>query len=207
MKRRTLRFGFTLVELLTVIAVIAIILAATIPAFNSTLQGFQLTQGARIISDQLYLARQTALAKNRAVEVRFYKFKPQTSINVSYFQGVQAFEIIENGQPKPLGKLHRLPGLVIIDSSATLSPLLGPSRIKQWSTDDPQVRLPEIGTNYEAYAFTYRADGSADLSVNGQEWFMTLHHANMGDGRTDLPPNFATLQIGPWNGQTQLYRP
>ena len=66
--------AFSLVELLVVMAVIAIVAGFAVPAVTTMLKGSQLTQGSQMVVDQIALARQTALSRNRSVEVRFYKF-------------------------------------------------------------------------------------------------------------------------------------
>ena len=66
--------GFSLMELLTVIAVIAVLAAVTLPAMNSTLQGHRLAQGAQMVSDLLGLAGLVAVSGNLVVETRFYSF-------------------------------------------------------------------------------------------------------------------------------------
>ena len=71
--------AFSLVELLVVIAVIAIVAGYAVPAVTTMLKGSQLTQGSQMVVDQIALARQTALSRNRSVEVRFYKYAdPET---------------------------------------------------------------------------------------------------------------------------------
>ena len=66
--------AFSLVELLVVVAVIAIVAGFAVPAVTTMLKGSQLTQGSQTVVDQIALARQTALSRNRSIEVRFYKF-------------------------------------------------------------------------------------------------------------------------------------
>ncbi len=211
MNRSSGQTAFSLIELLAVIAIIAMLLAFTLPAFNSTLQGIQLTQGAQMLSEQIHLARQTALTKNRSIEVRFYRYVDSNANGASgkrFFRALQSFEINDDGTAKPIGKMHRVPNAIILDSSPTLSPLLDTSRLKAWNPPlDPQISLPGIGTSYDAYAFTFRNDGSANLSVANQQWFVSLHNGNAGDNLGKLPADFAVLQIDPWNGQTRLFRP
>ena len=66
--------AFSLVELLVVISVIAIIAGFAVPAVTTMIRGSALAQGSQNIADQIVLARQLALSRNRSVEVRFYKF-------------------------------------------------------------------------------------------------------------------------------------
>jgi uncharacterized protein (TIGR02596 family) len=64
--------GFTLVELLAVIGIMVLMMALIVPAVVGPGNAQNLTNGANAVVDQLNLARQTALATNRPVEVRFY---------------------------------------------------------------------------------------------------------------------------------------
>ncbi len=218
------RDGFTLVELLTVMAVISLIAVLSLPAVNTILRGSLLTQGAQMINDQLGLARQTALSKNRSVEVRFYQFGdpeapgeiPATPSSGKY-RAMQLFEMQDSGAAVAMGKALRLPQSIILDSStgggpgATLSSLLDigttPSLKKVWSALDLQVSVPRVnGTNYNCCAFRFLPDGSTNLSPFSPPgpWFLTLR--SLTDVKSP-PANFFTIQIDATNGHIKTFRP
>lgn len=204
---RSLR-AFSLMELLVVMAIIAILAAAIVPAMNSSLQGYRMTQGAQTIVDQLSLARQAAASRNRVIETRFYSLADSSTGDTSRkYRALQNFELREDGSAAPLDRIVRLPQGIILDSGGALSPLLGNSRMKQWSGNDTQVNLPGVGTSYDTRVIRLRPDGSTDLSAASQPWFLTLHAENAGDGLTALPKNFATIQVDPWTGRAALFRP
>ena len=208
MKRSLLPRGFSLVELLVVMAILIVLMALTLPAINSTMQANNLTHATQAVLDELSLARQSATSKNRVVETRFYRFAdPASGSPDQRFRALQNFELQEDGSAVAIDRMRRLPQGVIIDGGATLSPLLGSARAKQWTTNDTQIPLPGIGTAYETRIFPLRPDGSTDLLASAQPWFATLHYENTGDNLSSPPPNFAMIQIDPWTGQAQLYRP
>jgi uncharacterized protein (TIGR02596 family) len=189
---------------------IGIVMSFTVPAVNSSLRGMQLNQATELINDQIRLARQLALTKNHPVEVRFYQYNdPEApgSGGKPTFRALQSFEINDDGTAKPAGKVYKLPNSVICDSSSSLSPILGSNFKKTWTAIDPIVLIPGIGTNYSANAFQFRPDGSANLPVTGQQWFLTFHYAIAGDNLSSLPPNYSTIQIDPWNGRSRVFRP
>jgi uncharacterized protein (TIGR02596 family) len=211
------RRAFTLLELLTVIALIAIISAFALPAVGSLLRSSGLSQGAQMIADQLNLARQSALTLNRIVEVRFYQFgdpsvpgenpsKPSTG----KYRTMQAFEILDSGSAVPLWKVQYLPTTVVIDSGNTLS-----SIIAQSSSSTPTLTtgaaltnaIPRVGLNYNCVSFRFLPDGSANFAPAAAHWFLTLHTMEAGDALPAPPPNFFALQINPSNGHIQSFRP
>ncbi len=218
--------GFSLVELLVVIAIILSLAALIGPAANLLVKGSGVTQAGQVVLDQFSLARQTAIAKNRPVEVRLYQFADpeaagEGSGNASdgKFRAVQAFEVVVEWNSSgvattnfvPVSSVKRLPVSMIMDSGSTLSTLIG----RASSSAAPRTtsggvlnqRIPRVGLNYNAVSFRYRSDGSTDLPKNGTKWFVTVHDTVFGDRLGEAPKNFSTVMIDPYNGSTKTFRP
>jgi uncharacterized protein (TIGR02596 family) len=222
--------GFSLVELLVVMAIIAIIARFTVPAVSTMLRGARLTQASEMLTDQLSLARQLALSENRPVEVRFFRYGdpevPGENVNVSstgQFRALQIYEILDNGVVMPLDKVQMLPTSVIMNStSGTTTVALSSLFLDQTMVTSAQVltdstapNLPRgVNKNYDYFVFRFLQDGSTSLSpstsqVSGGIWYVTIHDINdlpkiKGSA---LPPNYFTLQIDPLNGLLKSFRP
>lgn len=63
--------GFTLVELLMVVAVAGSLSAVAVPAIGGAMQRYRLNTASRTIMSEIRAARFTAVAKNRTMRVRF----------------------------------------------------------------------------------------------------------------------------------------
>ena len=70
-RRATDERGFSLPEILTVVALIGVLSGITIIAFQSAATTIQGDSNLRIVERQLKLARDTAVAQRRSVEVQF----------------------------------------------------------------------------------------------------------------------------------------
>lgn len=204
--RQTTR-AFSLIELLVVIAVIGIMTALVVPSVGSVLRGNEMNRAEQMVQQQLASARQTAIARNRRVEVRFYKMDNPDDIGTNQtFCALQSFLIDDNNAATPLSRLTKLPASVLMNETAANSSLLQGSD-KTWiAGTDPQISLPGVGTTYTAKSFQFRPDGSTSLSPDSK-WYLTLHAATTGATAPTLPPNFATIQIDPVSGAVRTYRP
>lgn len=96
--------GFTLMEVLTTIAVISIVMAIALPAFTRLLPGIRLSSAARQIATDLQLARMRAIAQHANQTVAFnvdtetYTFGTDTRNLAQLYPGT-TIETLSAGDP------------------------------------------------------------------------------------------------------------
>jgi uncharacterized protein (TIGR02596 family) len=212
------RCGFSLVELVVVLAVVALMAALAAPSVMGGLKSLQLTQAVDMIQDELGYARDYATGRDLSVEIRFYQYGLATMPGESVsnpssgkFRAVQLFEINDSGVASPLGKVQRLPDAVIVDSGNSLSDVLGAANASSVPTSTSGsalgYSLPGLGLQYNAVCFRFLPDGSTTLSSPASSWFITLHYISAGDNLSAPPSNFCTIQLDAVSGHLRIFRP
>jgi uncharacterized protein (TIGR02596 family) len=204
--------AFTLVELLVVLTIMAIIVGISAPAISSVLRSYNLNGASQALIGQLNFARQTAVARNQAVEVRFYKLTDPTSTSNQVYRGVQAFQL---GVPTsgttpvytPITKPYLFPAGIIISSDATTASTIFNAAtfgITGPSTDATQPP-PYNAATY--YSFRFRGTGQTDLTPATTSPVLTVYPENSKIVANGLPADFLTLQIDVINGTVRYYQP
>src|SRR5882762_1324663 len=65
------RAGFTLIDIMVTISVMAIIMAGAVPALINVADGMKLGQGQRDVYQEMQTARLIAVSSNRPMRIRF----------------------------------------------------------------------------------------------------------------------------------------
>ncbi|CAN5761739.1 hypothetical protein BH09VER1_BH09VER1_13320 [soil metagenome] len=189
--------GFSIMELLCVMAIMAILLTGALPALSSLLQSSNLTRGGQMMIDQLSMARQIAAAKNRTVEVRLIKLNPTDGA----YAGLQLWTVEPNGSSTPADRLVRLPNDIYISTSPTLSPPFSTL------TSSNMAVAGLSGLPYTS--FKVRPAGSVEpvqAPANRSSFYFTFVNGRFTNSST-APRNYVTLQINPDTANPIIYRP
>ncbi len=218
--------GFTLIEILVVLAIISVIMFFSVPNMGEIIQGSKLTQAGDQLKFDLGLAQQTAVKDNLTVEVRFYQYRqPDEAADAERktYTAYQMYSLIPDStkpsDPKaerilaPLGKIKKLPVGVVIPSSEVWSTLVANATIANGTEEIFGLLPTEKRTTATYRSFQINPDGSTNLDTSGvEQWFVTLVDstdvARAGGSLDSLAPdNYICIQVDPFNGGTRWFQP
>ncbi len=213
--------GFSLVEMMLVLAVVAILMAFAAPNLFSLISANTLSSEGSVVRNQLTLAQQLAVSKSADVEVRFFKVADFSAAQTeAAFRGFQLFQFDQNGDMSPVSEFFRIRAPIGIHQ--TLSTLLQPgigstAQDKKFGYDSPRLGLYDapagtggalVPTHY--VSFRFRPDGGTDLPARAgsDTWYITLVQGEntLNQGINEIF-NYVCLQVNPHNGQITEFRP
>lgn len=206
--------AFSLVELMAVVAIIALLMALAVPSLGNLIRATEITQGADQLQAAFSQARQIAIARNRTVELRIYRYRDPSQPSdpeTGRFRAVQSFVMESTPEStirQPVSRILRLPRSVYLSCSKNLelSSLLNPARVPQTSGAELKHPISPVELNYMAARIQFFPDGSSNLDVRAKA-FLTIVPATTADDTGSPPANFATLLVQPLSGKTRIFRP
>jgi uncharacterized protein (TIGR02596 family) len=225
--RRKLSNAFSLVEVLVVMAIAAILIGLAIPTTASLMKAYQINSAAQLIVGQLTLARQTALATNHAVQVRFYYLPDYNQANTATPAVFRAMQCFSEGDISPsststtvpltaLTGVNFFPSPVIGSTNANSSSLLASTPTAASSAaGTTDAALPGYGYNYSYVTIRFTAGGKATFAYsstsNGNTTSNTatfiVEKAKIIDSGNNLPADYLTVSLDSVTGSVQVYRP
>lgn len=184
--------AFSLIELLTVVAILSLLLVMIIPSLNSLSDSNNLTMGGQVLADQINAARQTAAARNRAVELRLIK-----QGNGPGYSAVQLWMSREGTNSVAVSRVLPLAKNVVVAESATLSEILKTARSGTMNVG---------GTNSPYMAVQVQPSGLVVPVIPMSASYLTIVPQRAATTNAQ-PANYVTVQINPITGTPLIYRP
>ena len=209
--------AFTLIEMLVVVAIIAILLSLVVPAVVTLMQSSNLNKSAQLLTDELNFARQIALSQNRNVEVRFYKLPSPTNSQDLQFRAFRSLAAIGTSTTEsPLSTVRYLPAPIIISTATDsvtnimVSTLLNAGNPNLSGLMTGTENLPVSGTTPYISFFFRATEGTnlAPITGTNSNWYLTLYSETAANiTATGIPANYFTAQVDPVTGRVLTYRP
>lgn len=210
--------AFSLIELLSVMALISVLAVATVPALRGTLDGINVSGAAGVAEAELLLARQTAISRNLPVEVRFYKYDDGSGeawrlmgiVIPKAYSGQAADEWITTGKV--------LPGGIAFEDTSEYSTVLskasapsGSDPVAPWTTQE-SATAPKLLQNRNFVGFLFNPDGSTNLpskdaSDQSQAWCFTLKNPRSQAVANAPAANYVSIVVDSLTGRTIAYQP
>jgi len=193
-RRMNRRAAFTLLELISVVAILLVLLTVSIRALRGPLEGRALTAGGDRVAGQLALARQSALSENTPVRWELIASADPRNGDAAAFRLMRLLRFDAQARAwQPLGAFVWLPaGVCAKEADSTL--LSDPAPVSFALPDRPSQ-------SGDAAVITFFPSGETSLSPVAIH-SLTLHQPNRPAGG-----DFLTLQIDPVTGQTRFFRP
>ncbi len=226
----TRRAGFTLTELLTVLTVMGIVMAFSVPHMISLTSGASLQKDGKTLITDLGEARQLAMSRSTDIEVRFYENPNAGADQESSFIGYQLFQYPASGvgaASDPSGMIPVRPMRRFSDGSGVntgLSTLLDRalaasdaaalgSGLTAPEFGEAEVKISSGGASesLEFISFRFTGNGGTNLSSlteAGETWHITLVDSVAAESLSagELR-DFYTVQVNPLNGAVRVFEP
>ena len=209
--------AFSLVELLFVMVIIAIIATLTMPAFNSLGRAQAISTAGSNLVDQLAMARQTAVAQNRVVEVRFYKRRefPSQAVSTANPERFRSYrtmvydEAVLNAFAQ--GTLQDFPARVVLCEDKTFSTLIFPYTTTVPARPFLKETLSDAEKDVPYQFIRFTPTGGTGLKAAGtpeaDKWFLSIKSDHDTASTTRPASNYVTVMLDPVSGRSRMYRP
>lgn len=189
--------AFSLIELLSVIAVMLTIAALSLPSISNTLSGMKITSATQTVADEIQVARATALARNTPVEVWFLQKNGR-------FTAVRSLILNADNTTTWASRPRALPDGIVLATHENFSNIIG----SQTLGTPPDSPAGTLGVCLRIFPSGKLELGNAQALGSNEPHFLTLASlAGFDPDSTTLPPNFATIQINPVNSRITTHRP
>jgi len=221
--------AFTLVELLTVVGIIALLIALATPTLVDVIRSTRLSSAGDSLLNRLSLAQQEAIARSKEVEVRFYSYVDPSSDRPSeyIFYAYQVVETPSGQDPRAISEPYYFDSGIVLANDEDLSPLLLTSAEQQIAPlSQKYVFEPASGgsgKDVKYAALRYYPDGSCRLLKGDntsntaaatalaftvppldESFFTLVESQNLG---INPPPNYYCIQVDAYTGKARIYRP
>lgn len=208
-KPRAAAAAFSVVELLVVVAIIALLIGLVVTGFRSISAAASLSNAGHLANDQLVLARQTAQSRSRVVELRIYRVKGRDGQDPAWRALRTVIQTEDQRTPTPLSRVQYLPTGIVFSPEIRYSTLL--SAENPHPSHDAAEDLPgQPATPYKAILFTPGGGTLLDPAgtSGGDKWDLTLL-PEVGAKPSGARPakNFITLVLDPVNGHVKTFQP
>jgi uncharacterized protein (TIGR02596 family) len=226
--------AFTLVEMITVVGIIALLVALATPALVDVIRATRLSSSGDSLSNRLSLAQQSAVARSNEVEMRFYKYIDSSNPDASaepLFYAYQVVDVPNGANPRALSEVYYLDSGIVLSSLTKFSPMLQTTSDQTPDSTGkylfkPATGLPPGSVKYAALRFypdgscrlLTTAAGSSGTSATSTaaataytvkplpKSFFTLVESRTAND-TQVPNNFYCLQLDFYTGKVRTYRP
>ncbi len=193
------RGGFSLVELLVVLSIVALLTAASVPALNSVMESDSLSRGGQQVADAINLARQLASSHNATMELRLIKLNSTIG-----YSALQIWTTNSSGTMQPISRIAILPQSIIVTDNMTLSPALAGSGLTSGTI--PAGNGAASGSAYVGFEIT--ASGlMLPLTGMNSNYFTVVPARYEPSSSLSGIKNFVMVQVNPVTATPLVYRP
>ena len=192
--------GFSILELLFVMTIIGVLLFLSMGTLFPLAKSLSLTEGGESVAELILEARQQAVAKSSAVELRLYDLTSEDDDDI-----VTTIQLVvqRNDGTYQASNPLLITGGVGISRDPRLTSFFHSSRAAEKLIRGQAGKALPGDSEATFVGFRFHPDGSTNLPDH--KWFLTLLAESEVDG--PIPENFFTIQIDPLLGQIQVFRP
>jgi prepilin-type N-terminal cleavage/methylation domain-containing protein len=173
-RHRTDAAGFTIIEILIVVGIIAVMAAVGLPAIGRYFRNYQIRNAAREVATEIQTARTKAIMKNVNWGVLFVTLSPTTYRYI--IEDDPANPAMRSMSPNLMGPIRQLPVGVVFGNSGATDASLRFDRMGTACDPGSNIALcPDVavGTNFVRYVTG--ADAGA-----GTGWFIDVTETATG---------------------------